>query len=463
MKDPNKKPTILQQKKAFNKRFDEFINEYSGIGSRTRDVMQFSRFTRPLQLSDEQCSDLYHGNDIFSRLADLMPTESLKRGFEIETGEYSQDSELENRGEYETDPALREIFMKLDELQLTQKTLAAGIWGNVFGAGIMYIGINDGNPQDQPVDFKRIQSVDFIKVLDKRYVRQYTAYNDPAHPKYGEVAQYAIRPSISTSAINSPLATQEAIIHESRIVFLEGAKTADDRKQQNGGWADSIFQRLYEPIQHLVVSFQSVANMMQRSAQGKMKMAGVLDAVTANNIAYIDGRINDLMLRASNNRPFVFDAESNEDFQLESYSFNGIPQLQELFMLRVAGALRIPYSILFGQSPSGMNATGETELRTFYDQAKHYQLYSLKPLLEYVVKAVMLSKKGPTKGKELPQWSICFPPLWQLNEQEEAEMAKTKAETAKIQAETKILEDGKVMPTVPTAPAMESTDPAIEE
>jgi phage-related protein (TIGR01555 family) len=468
-RDPNKKPTQLQKNKAFVKRFsgiirgDEYQNEYTGVGSRTRDSLQFSRFFRPLKLSDEDLSNLYHGNDIFSRLAELVPSEALKLGFEIETGEYSQDSELEKKDKQaspEDLKALQNVFMKCDELQLTQKAQKAWIWGNVFGAGIMYIGINDGNPQDQPVDLNKIQSIDFIKVLDKRYVRQHSVYSNPEHPKYGEVSQYAIRPSPSAAVTN--LSLQEAIIHESRIVFFEGAETADDRKRENAGWADSIFQRLEEPIKHLVTAFQSVAGMMQKSAQGKMKMSGYLDAVSANAPEYVDNRISDMLLRASNNRPFIFDAESNEDYQLESYSFNGIPQLQELFMLRVCSALRVPYSIFFGQSPSGLNATGQMEVRTFYDQVKHKQMYILKPILEYIVKLIMLSKKGPTKGKEIDQWSVCFPSLWQMNELEEAQVEKLEAEARKLNIEADKLDTGSILPTIPKANAENPPNPAAD-
>lgn len=450
-KDPNKPKTILQQKKEFRKRFDSYVNEYTGIGS-TRDPMMYSNFMRPAKLSDTQLSDLYHGSDIFSRLAEIIPNEALKQGFKVDTDDASQHSELDPTAETKSNPAedamLRSLMMKVDELQLTQKTQQAAIWANVFGGSVMYLGINDGNSQDKPIDLARIQSVDFIKVLDKRYVRQHQVYSNPDHPKYGEVSHYAIRP-----ALTAPVTTtiQEAIIHESRIVVFDGAETATDRKQENSGWCDSVFQRLEEPIKHLVTSFQSVANMMSRSAQGKMKMAGFIDAVAANTPEYIENRVNDMMLRASNNRPFVFDAAEGEDFQLESYSFNGIPQLQELFMLRVCSALRVPYSILFGQSPAGMNSTGDMEVRIFYDQIKNKQLYMLKPRLEYVIRLLMLSKKGPTKGKEPAIWSVCFPSLWQMNDAEKADIEKTKAETKKILIEADKLDTQDMMPRIPTA------------
>lgn len=456
-KDPTKPKTLLQQKKDFRKRFDEYCNEYTGIGSRTADSLQFTQFLRSRRLSYDDLSNLYHDNDIFSRLAELVPSEALKQGFHIETNKESENSELAKYGEEaKQDPAvsntIREIFMKLDELQLTQKAQRAWVWGNVFGAGILYIGINDGNAQDKPVDMARIQSVDFLKVLDRRYVRPFQVYANPDHPKFGEISHFAVRPPVTAAVGTAAPSVAEAIIHESRIVFFEGVPTAPDRKQQNGGWADSVFQRLEEPIKHLVTSFQSVASMMQRSAQGKMRMSGFLDAISANTPDYIENRLTDMMLRASNNKPFVFDANENEDFQLESYSFNGIPQLQELFMLRVCSALRIPYSILFGQSPSGMNATGDMELRSFYDQIKHKQVYELKPILEYIVKLVMLSKKGPTKGKELPQWSVAFPSLWQLNETEKAQLCKLNAETGKLLAETdRLNQPGQVPPTVSPA------------
>ena len=54
-----------------------------------------------------------------------------------------------------------------------------------------------------------------------------------------------------------------------------------------------------------------------------------------------------------------------------------------------------------GQAPAGLNATGDSEIRWFYDRVAARQRRELQPALKRLVKLLFLSKRGPTKGKLL--------------------------------------------------------------
>lgn len=45
------------------------------------------------------------------------------------------------------------------------------------------------------------------------------------------------------------------------------------------------------------------------------------------------------------------------------YTFTGLPDVYDRVMMDVAGAARTPVTKLFGRSPAGMNATGESDLK----------------------------------------------------------------------------------------------------
>ena len=122
------------------------------------------------------------------------------------------------------------------------------------------------------------------------------------------------------------------------------------------------------------------------------------------------------------NGMLVLDAE--EEYESKSYSFGGLPDMMHEFSIQTAGAADIPYTILFGQSPAGMNATGEHDTRNYYDSITTKQEWMLKPILMKFLAVICQS----TFGKQFPDLDVVFNPLWQLD-------AKTRAEVEKANAE----------------------------
>jgi phage-related protein (TIGR01555 family) len=95
----------------------------------------------------------------------------------------------------------------------------------------------------------------------------------------------------------------------------------------------------------------------------------------------------------------------------------------------VAAAAEMPVTILFGRSPAGLNATGESDIRAWYDTVVDAQTDQLKPALERLLKLIFAAKDSPTSGAIPERWTIEFNPLWQPTEKEQAETLKLKADT----------------------------------
>ena len=49
------------------------------------------------------------------------------------------------------------------------------------------------------------------------------------------------------------------------------------------------------------------------------------------------------------------------------YTFTGLQEVYESMCLNLCGASHYPMTKLFGRSPAGMNATGESDLKNYYD------------------------------------------------------------------------------------------------
>ena len=84
----------------------------------------------------------------------------------------------------------------------------------------------------------------------------------------------------------------------------------------------------------------------------------------------------------------------DDDFQTFDYTFSGLSDIYEQFMMDIAGAAEIPVTKLFGRSPAGLNATGEGDLRNYYDTVKQWQEAVLRPVLEKLLPVMCMSAWG---------------------------------------------------------------------
>ena len=111
-----------------------------------------------------------------------------------------------------------------------------------------------------------------------------------------------------------------------------------------------------------------------------------------------------------------------KDDQLEThpYSFAGLGDIYESFMMDMAGAAEIPATKLFGRSPQGLNATGESDLRNYYEMIAQLQERSLRPALEKLLPVMAISCWG-----FVPEdLEIVFEPVMTTSPAERAELVQ---------------------------------------
>ncbi|NIR95684.1 MAG: DUF1073 domain-containing protein, partial [Gammaproteobacteria bacterium] len=114
----------------------------------------------------------------------------------------------------------------------------------------------------------------------------------------------------------------------------------------------------------------------------------------------IQARMQLLDMSRSDVRAVVLDAEG-EEFSRQNFNWAGIKDPFTIMMLRLSSAARIPVTVLMGQSPAGMDATGESDIRWFYDQTEAHREKYFEPKLRELIRLITLAKDGPTGGKEL--------------------------------------------------------------
>jgi hypothetical protein len=96
----------------------------------------------------------------------------------------------------------------------------------------------------------------------------------------------------------------------------------------------------------------------------------------------------------------------------------------------------MPITKLFGRSPAGLNATGESDLENWYGEVLAYQQHVIKPRIERIVRLICYALGMP----DPESWSVTFPSLWIEGPKAIAERRKIIADTDKVYIDAGVYE-----------------------
>jgi phage-related protein (TIGR01555 family) len=377
---------------------DGWANAYTGVGT-SRDKMTMASYSEGGLLSAQQCSILFHNDDIARRIVTTRPEEMLRAGYQVQT----DDQEL-----------TEELRKDAEALEVDRHLFEAMCWGKCFGGAALILGVKDGRPQQSPLDEKRVRSVDFLSVLDRRYIhRQFLLARNPS-------TGIGPEPWPDVYRVTSPLYGGMSDVHESRVIRFEGELTDVHIRIGLQGWSISTLQCAYEVLQLFGMSFASVGHLLQDASQGVFKMKDLMHMIANNREALME-RMELVETSRSVARAILLD--ETEDFARVTTSFASLPELLDRIMQRMSAATKIPVTLLMGRSAAGMNATGDSDFRAFYDSVGADQRKVLLPALLKVYRLLAVAR-----GADPEQIRIKFNKLWEPTEQEESLTEKQDAD-----------------------------------
>jgi hypothetical protein len=123
-----------------------------------------------------------------------------------------------------------------------------------------------------------------------------------------------------------------------------------------------------------------------------------------------------IRLMQSNEGMSIMDA--TDKFEAHQFNFAGLSEVLTQFGQQLSGAAQIPLVRLFGQSPAGLNSTGESDIRNYYDMINSQQEAKLRGPVQVLLEVLYRSEFG----QPLPDgFEFSFRPLWQLAEDQKAQ------------------------------------------
>ena len=293
-------------------------------------------------------------------------------------------------------------------------------WGRLYGGAIGVIQI-DGQDYSKPLDPTKIGKGQYRGVvsLDRWMVEP--SLNDLV----SEQGPYLGLPKFYRVTSDIP-GLRMKIIHYTRVIRCEGVRLPYWQRVSENLWGISVIERLYDRMVAFDSATQGASQLAYKSYLRTIKIDGLREIIAEGGQAlaalaqYVD------MMRRFQGIEGMTMLDKNDEFEPgNATNMTGMSEVMLQLGQQLSGALQIPLVRLFGQSPAGLNSTGESDLRTYYDGINQSQNNVLMVPMHVIVRAAALSE-----GRKLPdKFKIVFRPLWQLSEEQKSEVASRDTET----------------------------------
>lgn len=464
---------------AARARTDGWMNDLTGMGVIGRDKTLGSGtgidFVPDLVTPDVATS-YWRGDAIAARIIETVPNEALREGWELCIGEddtpdrfvppkpedaapappmgqqparggapaLAKRQTTDGRTRFTRMDAARARQRRRDESDGSSKEMQEAIskrlidlgamaaireamhYERAYGGGALLLGANDYTTDlREPLDLERVKSLDWITPLEPRELVPRYWYTNARAPKFGQPAIYQLMPMLTGPTVDREYVPQMCEVHESRLIIFPGIR-ATRRIVAAGtyGWGDSVLTRIVTSLRAYRSGNQSAAALLTDFAQTIYKIKNLAELIAADGPGALMAKVQSIELVRSILRALVVDADG-EDVERKSTTLTGLPETIASLTQQLAADADMPLTLLMGQSPAGLNATGASDIRFFYDRIAGVQRWRVAPAVMRLVEIELWANgQDPAEINH----SVEFASLWQPTEKELAERNLTQAQ-----------------------------------
>lgn len=375
--------------------FDGWTNVQRGLGM-GRDVKMQTYYQPGALRSNLQAEleALYTQSWLGRKVVDIPVDDAMRNGVIIE----------------HDDPAVVEAVEKrMLELKIDKKIDSIAKWARVYGSSVMVLVSGDDDIANPP----RIGMGDIsnFATLDRFEVSAMQLNQNPLSKDY-------LRP-------DSYMIGKSGVVNKERVFQMNGTETTNWTKQKLNGWGLSVYETGFNSIQTSQTSTELINNLLYQSNIDVYKINGLNEALSTGQDSLVMKRIEVAQGMKSILNGIALD--SLDDYVNMAKNFSGLSEINLGMLSIVAGAFDIPLTRLLGKSADGMNATGEGDLKNYYDMVKSLQETDIRDIYEWALKFISLDIFGEDKGL-----TVIFPPLFQMSDAERADLELKRAQTDQL-------------------------------
>lgn len=401
-------------------REDGYVNLMNKYGT-SQDNSESYSFDREPVIPDMQLTSLYEGNGLFSKIIDTPAEEALKHGFDLNLKNDDLDAFVESA---------------LDDLEWEEKAATAIKWARLYGGAIIVMLIDDGRGLEEPVDWENVRSIDELRVYERAivqpdytslYMQDFGVRGKPNRAsKFGQPEFYYV------SSIYGSFT-----VHESRcLVFRNGVLPEQISNSTYQYWGMPEYVRIRRALRETTTAHSDAVKLLERSVQAVYSMKNLAALLTTDEGEnQVLKRLQVIDQARSFLNSIAIDSEG-ENYDFKTTQFAGVSDVIDSTCNMLSALTNIPQTILFGRSPAGMNATGDSDLENYYNFVERIQKLMLKRNLRDLLDVIFRAGVASKEVDEIPDYKLTFNPLWSLSDTEQATVDQTRAATAQVKAQT---------------------------
>lgn len=321
---------------------------------------------------------LYRENWIAKRIID-MPCEDMTRAW------YSISTELEQ--------SQIDKIKKVEAKHNVKGEITNALrWARLYGGSLALMVIKGQEDMlAEPLDYDMIMPGSFkgLLVLDKvtGISPSLELEEDMDDPDFGLPKYYEVVIDTTSSSF--------VRIHHSRVLRFIGRDLPPQEEIREDYWGASELEHIYEELQKRNATSANIAQLVFQANTRVLKMADYGEVIGMGTNKQKKEVLS--AIEAQNRLLTSFGVQimgTDDNMESHPYSFSGVSEVYESFMMDMAGAANIPATKLFGRSPQGMNATGESDMNNYYESIAQMQERSLRPALEKLLPVMCMSIFG---------------------------------------------------------------------
>lgn len=409
---------------------DSFQNLAANLGVDVQNLMSASSYSfNPVSRIRTLMEFAHRGSWVVGQVVDIIAEDMTRAGATM-TGDVDPED-------------MRKIEEYAEEIELWAGICNTIKWARLYG-GCLGVHMVDGANVATPLNIDRIGKKQYRGILP---LDMWTLQPDLTNmvtelgPNVGKPKFYKV--------FDPAPAYRGKSIHYTRGVRAIGIELPYWQATYENWWGISVVERLYDRLLAFDSTTQGAAQLVFKAHLRVMKINGLRQATAAGgqSVQGLAAQLRFMAQTQSNEGMSVLDME--DDFVATSYSFTGLSDVLLQFGQQISGATGIPLVRLFGQSPAGLNSTGESDLRMYYDGIASRQNLMLRKCVISAYRMIAASL-----GIKLPEgFGIKFNPLWLTSDKDKSEIAASTTDTV-IKAE----EAGIISPATAMKELKQSSD-----
>lgn len=345
---------------------DKLTNVMSGRGT-SIDRAMYNRYSF-IAVDPSQAEAAYRDSWLMRKIIDLPPDDMTRAWRAWQTDKDNIEKlEAEER-----------------RLQVKAKCKRALILARLWGGGAIVIGNGDADSMEPLKPGTSAGSLRYLNVYSRYQLTAGPEITDPVSEWCGQPEKFKLMSQ------GRPLD-----IHPSRVVAFVGQRMPEGTLISGADWfwGDPLYQSIRTALQNADLAQDGFAALIDEAKVDIIKIPDMMANVGTDE--YTERFLARLSAAAQGKSTWRMMAiDGAEEWEQRQITWAGMPDIITSYLQIVAGAADIPITRLLGQSPKGLQSTGDGEERDYHAMIAGKQDEMLAPALDRIDALLIPSALG---------------------------------------------------------------------